>query len=64
MNIADLKKLIQDLPDDAVVGVTDHFGALEEIDASDCTYYAPNEHWRVKQAFFCLPNVDIGPEPD
>ena len=64
MTIKDLKILIENLPDETPVGVTDHFGALEEIHASECTYYAPGEHWKNKQGFFRLPNVDIGPEPD
>lgn len=64
MNIADLKKLIQDLPDDSVIGVIDHYGELIEINVSDLSYYKENEYCSVKKASLHLPNVDIGPEPD
>ena len=68
MMISELKELIKDLPDECVVGVHDHFGNIEEIDADDCEYYplkakdypSFNRH---TEPFFRLPNVGIESDP-
>jgi hypothetical protein len=64
MTIKELKRLIEDIPDDAAVGMLDEFGALVEIDLFDCRVYDAGEHWREKERFLCLPRPDLGTPPD
>lgn len=65
MKIKELKRLIENVPDEADVGVLDHFGEFMEVDALDFEYHPANSRWRhKKEAFFTIPAVDIGEHPD
>lgn len=63
MTILDLKKLIESLPDEMPVGVTDHFGDFVDVEGSDFyTHIVPISGENV--SVFIIPVVNIGEEPD
>lgn len=61
MNVGELKKVLESLPDETVVGVIDHYGDVEEL--ADAIFHN-HVFGSQKPAFVQLKVPDIGPFPD
>lgn len=64
MRIKELKELIKDLPDDMLVGVTDHYGDFIPVEVSDFSEQEIKLGAGQQMVVFIIPVVDIGEYPD
>ena len=62
MNVGELKKVLEGVPDETPVGISDHYGDMEDLNGAQ--YYASGTHWREKRAWVQLDVPYIGEEPD
>lgn len=58
MNVGDLKKILQHVPDSAEVGVVDYFGDLLKA-SKDGFVYHEKGYLCIKRPFFQIPAITI-----
>lgn len=66
LTVGYLKKILNDLPDEMLVGVTDHFGDFMEFTIEPEVrrkLYTPFKRKKIGKALV-FESIDIGPEPD
>ena len=63
MNVGELKKILEHVPDSAEVGVVDYFGGLLEV-SKDGFVYHEKGYLFIERPFLQIPAIEITEYPD